>query len=99
MGGIALWVGGILEFVVGNTFPSMIFISFGSFWLSLGVALDPTFNIQGTLGMTGPAFNSAWGFYLIFWAVYVYLLSIAALKTNAALFIILFTVALVFNLL
>lgn len=61
--------------------------------------MNYTSQIQGTLGQTGPVFNSAWGFYLIFWAVYVYLLSIAALKTNATLFVIVFTVAVVFNLL
>lgn len=27
MGGIALWVGGILEFIVGNTYPCLVFIS------------------------------------------------------------------------
>jgi succinate-acetate transporter protein len=51
------------------------------------------------LGATGPAFNSAFGFYLIYFAVYVYFLSIGALKTNVTLFVIVFTVALVFNLL
>ncbi|UZJ57163.1 hypothetical protein CBS101457_006483 [Exobasidium rhododendri] len=99
MGGMGMWVSGILEFIVGNTFPSLVFISFGSFWFSLAFVVDPVYNVQGTLGATGPAFNSAWGLYLIFFAVYVFFLAIAACKTNVALVVILTSVALTFSLL
>lgn len=98
-GGMGLWISGLLEFIVGNTFPSLVFISFGSFWFSLAFVLDPLYNIQGTLGAEGPVFNSAWGIYLVFWAIYVYFLAIAACKTNVALVAILLSVAMTFNLL
>ena len=82
-----------------NEFKYLTLSHSGSFWLSLGITLDPNYQVQQTLGMTGPAFNSAFGLYLIFWALYVYFLSIAALKTNVTLFIIVFFVAMTFNLL
>lgn len=59
-GGMGMWVSGILEWIVGNTFPGLVFISFGSFWFSLAVVVDPLFGIQTALGATGPTFNSAW---------------------------------------
>ncbi len=33
MGGMALYVAGILEFIIGNTFPALVFTSFGTFGL------------------------------------------------------------------
>lgn len=29
-------VGGVLEFILGNTFPSVVFTTFGAFWLAYG---------------------------------------------------------------
>ena len=63
--------GGLLEFIIGNTFPFVVFMSFGAFWLALGATLRPDFNAFGayaTPGSTNPAtgldspdFNASFG--------------------------------------
>ena len=70
-GGILLLVGGILEFIIGNTFPFVVFMSYGAFWLSLGATLRPDFNAYGAYAppdSTSPAaglqsgdFNTSFG--------------------------------------
>ncbi|SPO26512.1 related to ATO3 - plasma membrane protein with possible role in export of ammonia [Ustilago trichophora] len=101
MGGMALYVAGILEFIIGNTFPALVFTSFGTFWLTLGGFLDPRNNVQATL-LTGQGGNAAtyyvpFGYYLVFWAVYTYFLTFAAFRTNVVLVWILLFVALAFS--
>ena len=101
MGGMALYVAGILEFIIGNTFPALVFTSFGSFWLTLGGFLDPRFAVQTSLltSQTGSAaeYYVPFGYYLIFWAVYTYFLTFAACRTNVVLVWILLFVALAFT--
>lgn len=36
-------LGGILEWVLGNSFPSIVFCTFGGFWFSYGATLTPSF--------------------------------------------------------
>lgn len=43
MGGVLMFLSGILEWVLGNSFPSIVFYTFGTFWLSLGGTLNPSF--------------------------------------------------------
>jgi hypothetical protein len=62
-------IGGILEFVLGNTFPFVVFCSFGGFWLTFGVTLIPFYNAYGAYSTTGTAadglntqgFNASFG--------------------------------------
>jgi uncharacterized protein len=71
-------VGGFLEFLLGNTFPFVVFMSFGAFWLSLGATLQPTYNAYGAYapaGSSSPAaglgtvgFNASFGMFHI-WSV------------------------------
>lgn len=100
MGGMALYVAGLLEFFIGNTFPALVFSSFGTFWLTLGSYIDPRIGVQQAL-LTGEGGSAAqyyvpWGFYLIFWAIYVFFLTFAAFRTNVVLVWILLFVALAF---
>ena len=39
LGGFLLVLGGILEFILGNTFPSVVFTSYGAFFLSFAATL------------------------------------------------------------
>ncbi|KAF7537131.1 hypothetical protein G7054_g3947 [Neopestalotiopsis clavispora] len=68
-GGGLLWFGGLGEWLVGNTFASVVFFAFGAFWLNLGAALIPSFNAYGSyspsaedpdLGLLTVAYNSGW---------------------------------------
>jgi hypothetical protein len=69
-GGGLLWFGGLGEWLVGNTFASVVFFAFGAFWLNFGAALIPSFNAYGSyspsaedpdLGLLTVAYNSGWG--------------------------------------
>jgi uncharacterized protein len=45
-------LGGLLEFFLGNTFPTVVFLSFGAFWLSYGGTLLPQFNAYAAYAPT-----------------------------------------------
>ncbi|KAJ7654906.1 GPR1/FUN34/yaaH family-domain-containing protein [Mycena rosella] len=71
--------------VLGNTFPFIVFSSFGGFWLSLGVLFDPSKQIASAFpdgGTASPEFNHGVQFYFIFWAVLCVLYFVASLRTN-----------------
>ncbi|KND94246.1 Protein alcS [Tolypocladium ophioglossoides CBS 100239] len=42
-GGVLLALGGILEWILGKTFPAVVFTVFGTFWLAYAGTLDPSF--------------------------------------------------------
>lgn len=84
-------LGGLLEWVAGNTFPFVVFASFGGFWLSYGATLLPFFNAFGayspdpeniTAGLTTQGFNATFGFFMIFMAVLCFIYLICSLRTN-----------------
>jgi hypothetical protein len=66
-----MMVGGLLEFFLGNTFPAVVFFSFGAFWLSFGGTLIPQFNAFGAYapadatsaaaGLAAQGFNASFG--------------------------------------
>lgn len=45
-GGIMI-LGGIGEWIVGKTFPFVVFGTFGAFWVTFGITLVPFFNAYG----------------------------------------------------
>lgn len=69
-GGLLQFTTGLLEFVLGNTFPSVVFCTFGAFFLSLGGTLNPSFAAfssfapagqAASVGLTTQAFNAGFG--------------------------------------
>jgi uncharacterized protein len=70
-GGILMILGGLLEFFLGNTFPAVVFCSFGAYWLTFGGTLLPQLNAYGAYAppdATSPAagletqgFNASFG--------------------------------------
>lgn len=69
-GGLLQFTTGLLEFVLGNTFPSVVFCTFGAFFLSLGGTLNPSFAAfssfapagqDASVGLTTQAFNAGFG--------------------------------------
>jgi len=69
-GGGLLWFGGMGEWLVGNTFPSVVFFAFGAFWLNFGASMIPFFNAYAGyspdpavpgLGLQSVEYNSSWG--------------------------------------
>jgi len=54
-GGLLQIIGSVMEWIIGNTFPFVVFGSYGAFWLALAATLQPAYNAQGayTSGLTG----------------------------------------------
>lgn len=68
--GFMMVLGGILEWVLGNTFPCVVFITFGSFYMSFAGTLNPSFAAyalyapagkEAAAGLETPAFNASFG--------------------------------------
>lgn len=69
-----MFVGGLLEWVLGNSFAAVVFCTFGGFWFSYGATLAPAFaafasyapNGQpGALGAQTRSYNVSIG--MFFW--------------------------------
>lgn len=91
-------IGGFLEFILGNTFPFVVFGSFGAFWLTFGATLTPYFNSFGAYspdpsipseGLTTPEFLSTFGFFQVYMGVLCFVYLIVALRTNI-IFVLIF---------
>lgn len=64
-------IGGLLEFIIGNTFSFVVFMSFGAFWLTLGATLRPDYNAYAAyappgsptpdVGLETEGFNASFG--------------------------------------
>ncbi|KAK1239391.1 hypothetical protein MKX07_008879 [Trichoderma sp. CBMAI-0711] len=107
-GGILMTLGGLLEWVLGNSFPAVVFCSFGTFWLSYGGVLNPSFAAfssyagvgdDATEGLQTTGFNASLGFWFLFMGLLSLVFLICSLRTNVAFFIIFLTLTIAFGLL
>jgi succinate-acetate transporter protein len=79
-GGLAQFAAGMWEFRTGNTFGAVAFTSYGAFWLSFWALV--TFGV----GEIPPAHvGAALGLYLISWGIFTAYMSVASLRTTAAI--------------
>jgi uncharacterized protein len=69
-GGLLLILASLLEFLLGNTFPSVVFAAYGAFFFSFGGTLTPSFaafasyapaGADPTAGLTSQGFNASFG--------------------------------------
>lgn len=102
-GGLLMILGSLGEFILGNTFPFVVFGTFGAFWLSYAATLQPFYNAYGAYvttanaGVGNPAgletsgFNASFAFFLVFMGVLCFLYMILALRTNLVFFLIFMT--------
>ncbi|MBF9069712.1 acetate uptake transporter [Streptacidiphilus fuscans] len=88
-GGLAQFVAGVLEWRRGNTFGLMAFCSYGAFWLSYWWIIT---NVKLTTG----DIHQAIGLYLIGWCIISAYLTLAALRTNLAVVVVLALLTLAF---
>lgn len=73
-GGIAQLIAGIMEYRQGNTFGTVAFVSYGSFWLSLVfIWAMPSAGLPAADG-------ASMGCYLAMWGVFTFALFIGTLK-------------------
>jgi len=107
-GGMLMVLGGILEFILGNTFPFVVFTAFGAFWFSFGATLQPFYNAYGAYspdptnpaaGLKTSGFQSSFAFFLIFMGLLCLVFLICSLRTNVCFVVIFFTLVVGFTLL
>ncbi|CZR67631.1 related to Y.lipolytica GPR1 protein and Fun34p [Phialocephala subalpina] len=108
-GGLLLIISGLLEFSLGNTFPFVVFMSFGAFWLSYGITLQPSYNAytayaptnstSSTAGLATKGFNASFGFLMLFMGVLCLVFLICSLRTNVVYVVVFSTLVVAFGLL
>ncbi|KAI5856878.1 GPR1/FUN34/yaaH family-domain-containing protein [Tricharina praecox] len=84
-GGLLMLVGGLFEFVLGNTFSFVVFCSFAGFWLSLGATLAPGFGAISpfvTEAGVGVDFYNSFAFYFLFMGLLSFIYLICSVRTN-----------------
>ncbi|KAI1182878.1 GPR1/FUN34/YaaH-class plasma membrane protein [Nemania serpens] len=108
-GGVLQTLCGILEFFLGNTFPSVVFVSFGAFWLSYGGLLLPQFNAYAAYappdatsiaeGLETTGFNASFGFVTLSMGVLCFMYLVCSIRTNIAFVIVFLSIDIAFGLL
>ncbi|SMQ54344.1 unnamed protein product [Zymoseptoria tritici ST99CH_3D7] len=91
-GGVLVWVAGIFEFFLGNTFSFLVFMSFGSFYASSGAMYMPSFGVYASYspdpindpaaGLNSPEFNANMGFYWVAFTLLMAFFWICTIRTN-----------------
>lgn len=99
LGAVLLYAGAIGEWILGNTFPAVIFFTFGGFWGTFGATLMPFYNVIKGYGDDAAAFYDSFAMFLIFMAVLCLFYAIAAIRTNVCLVMILICFVITFPLL
>lgn len=90
-GGILMLLGAVGEFLLGNTFPMVVFGSFGAFWFAFASTNNSAqFDASGAYALAAkdPDYYRTVGFWLIFMGVLCFVYLILALRTNLVFFII-----------
>ncbi|KAI9834366.1 MAG: hypothetical protein M1819_002977 [Sarea resinae] len=99
-GGLVQLLAGMWEMAVGNTFGATALASYGGFWISFAITLTPGgFQIVQSLGGEDTQFYDSFGFYLMGWFIFTFLLLLCTLRSTLAFFFLFFTLDLTFLLL
>lgn len=78
-GGLAQMIAGFMEQKVGNNFGFSAFVAYGSFWIGLGIIwLLNHYNVYA-------ASQTDVGWYLVAWALYTAILTVASLYVHRAM--------------
>ncbi|KAJ9669731.1 hypothetical protein H2201_000116 [Coniosporium apollinis] len=105
-GGMLMILGGVGEWVIGNTFPFVVFTSFGAFWLGFAGTLQPFYNAYGAYslnpeapaeGLATVGFNSSFGFFTLSMGILCFIYLILAMRTNVVFVIIFLTLVVAFG--
>jgi len=95
-GGLLMILGSFLEFILGNTFPFVVFGSFGAFWLTFAATLTPYYNASIAYDPTHPAtassnptFAATFGYFQLYMGLLCAVYLICALRTNI-IFVLIF---------
>jgi len=97
-GGLVQLLAGMWEMAVGNTFGATALSSFGGFWISFAIILTPGgFGIVTALGGgTSSMFLDSFGFLLMGWFIFTFLLLMCTLRSTVMFFLLFFWLDLAF---
>ncbi|CAG8021157.1 unnamed protein product [Penicillium olsonii] len=105
LGGLLLLITSILEFIIGNTFPCVVFGTIGGFWFAFAATMIPSFNAaapyssSGTdtaAGLASESFLNTYAFLFITMAVLMVIFMICATRINVVYTFIFLSLLLVF---
>ncbi|KAJ6014257.1 hypothetical protein N7540_008848 [Penicillium herquei] len=108
LGGLLLVLSSILEFILGNTFSSVVFGHLGGFCLAFGASMTPAFNSGAPYSSTGtnnlaglhsPGFANTFAFFFVFMALLMLIYTVCATRTNLVYVVIFLCLILNFSLL
>jgi len=108
LGGLLLLITSILEFILGNTFPCVVFGTIGGFWFAFAATMIPAFNAAApyspsttdtAAGLSSAGFMNTYAFLFITMAVLMLIFMICATRTNVVYTAIFLTLLVVFLLL
>ncbi|KAK3055619.1 hypothetical protein LTR09_003540 [Extremus antarcticus] len=99
-GGVLLTLGGVGEFILGNTFPFVVFFGYGAHFFTFATTFMPFYGAvswnsleaPGNPYSPGPTFAAGFGFYPLSLALLSFLFLICSLRTNA-IFVLIFVFA------
>jgi len=98
-GGLLMIIGAIGEWILGNTFPFVVFGSFGGFWLTFGATLQPFYNATGAYAADPTDFYASFAFFFVAMGLLCLVYLIASVRTNIMFVIIFATLVVAFGLL
>jgi succinate-acetate transporter protein len=101
-GGLALILAGVGEFILGNTFPMVVFVIFGCHYVYLGYTNDPLHGIESFYGANGAgalsqSFNAGQGHYQVVFALVSFVFLCGSMRTNVPFVIIFFCLVFLFS--
>ncbi|KAJ5842232.1 hypothetical protein N7534_012062 [Penicillium rubens] len=107
LGGLLLLITSILEFIIGNTFPCVVFGTIGGFWFAFAATMIPAFNAAApysstsdtAAGLASEGFMNTHAFLFITMAVLMLIFMICATRINVVYTLIFLSLLLVFLLL
>lgn len=86
IGGIAMILAGIAEFILGNTFPFTVFITFGSHWCAIAYVQDPFYNTLAAFAKLESSAGAPWassqGFHAVTMTLVCFVFFIATFRVN-----------------
>ncbi|KAJ5714171.1 uncharacterized protein N7483_011352 [Penicillium malachiteum] len=97
-GGMVQILGGLGEWIIGNTFSCALFFTYGTFWIVQGTTQMPFFGVGTNYSATGntiegaktPEYAATVGLYYVILSILTFVYLICSIRTNFCLFLALF---------
>ncbi|KJZ71945.1 hypothetical protein HIM_08625 [Hirsutella minnesotensis 3608] len=107
-GGFLMNLGCILEWVIGNTLPAVVFGVYGTFWLAFAASLNPAFGAMTLFappdaksplaGLKTEPYNASLAWWFLFMGLISFIFLVCSVRTNVCFFIIFLCLVISFNL-